>query len=132
MFENIGYIKEIDVKKVYTCFCTDVIHEGHINIINEAKKYGYVIVGVLTDQEMIKYNRFPLKTTDERIEMCKALPGVDEVIVQDSLMYDRVIEQIHPDYIVHGNNWDDDALKAIRDNICSLTKKRTPKLYSTR
>ena len=111
------------MKKVYTCFCTDVIHEGHINVINEAKKYGYVIVGVLTDQEMIKYNRFPLKTTDERIKMCKALPGVDEVIVQDSLMYDRVIEQIHPDYIVHGNNWDDDALKAIRDNICSLTKK---------
>ena len=88
------------MKKVYTCFCTDVIHEGHINVINEAKKYGYVIVGVLTDQEMIKYNRFPLKTTDERIKMCKALPGVDEVIVQDSLMYDRVIEQIHPDYIV--------------------------------
>ena len=26
------------MKTAYTCFCTDVIHEGHLNIINEAKK----------------------------------------------------------------------------------------------
>ena len=28
------------MKKVYACFCTDVIHEGHLNIINKAKEYG--------------------------------------------------------------------------------------------
>ena len=37
------------MKKVYACFCTDVIHEGHLNIIHEAKKYGKVIAGVLSD-----------------------------------------------------------------------------------
>ena len=37
------------MKKIYTCFCTDVIHEGHLNILNEASKYGEVIVGVLSD-----------------------------------------------------------------------------------
>ena len=42
----------------YTCFCTDVIHEGHLNIIKEARKYGRVIVGVLSDEAVIKYNRF--------------------------------------------------------------------------
>ena len=31
------------MKLVYTCFCTDVIHEGHLNIIAAAKKYGDVI-----------------------------------------------------------------------------------------
>lgn len=34
------------MKIVYTCFTTDVIHEGHLNIIHEALKYGEVIVGV--------------------------------------------------------------------------------------
>ena len=46
-------------KVAYTCFSTDVIHAGHINIINEAKKYGRVVVGCLSDSEAIRYNRFP-------------------------------------------------------------------------
>ena len=49
--------------KVYTCFCTDIIHEGHMNIIREAAKLGELTVGVLSDEMMIRYNRFPTKTT---------------------------------------------------------------------
>lgn len=45
------------MKKVYTCFTTDVIHEGHLNIIQEAKKYGDVIIGVLSNEAMIKYEQ---------------------------------------------------------------------------
>ena len=63
-------------KLVYACFCTDVIHEGHLNLINEAKKYGKVVVGVLCDSEMVKYNRFPLKSTSERVQLVKNIPDV--------------------------------------------------------
>ena len=35
------------MKTVYMLFATDVIHEGHINVVKEAKKYGKVIGGVL-------------------------------------------------------------------------------------
>ena len=45
-------------KKVYPCFCTAVIHKGHLNIINEAKKLGEVTVGVLSDEAMIRYNTY--------------------------------------------------------------------------
>ena len=38
------------MKTVYTCFCTDVIHEGHLNIIRQASKYGEVVIGVLSDE----------------------------------------------------------------------------------
>ena len=92
------------MKKVYTCFCTDNIHEGHLRIIDVAKKLGEVTVGVLCDSEMIRYNRFPLLTTDERVEMVKAIPEIKNVIVQESLLYDEVIKSIHPDYVVHGDN----------------------------
>lgn len=47
------------MKRVYTCFCTDVIHEGHRNIIREAGKYGELTIGVLSDAAMIRFNRFP-------------------------------------------------------------------------
>ncbi len=33
------------MKTIYTCFCTEVIHEGHLNILRQARSYGRVIVG---------------------------------------------------------------------------------------
>lgn len=110
-------------KKVYTCFCTDNIHEGHMKIIEEARKLGDVTVGVLCDSEMIRYNRFPIITTEERVEMVKAIPGVSNVIVQNSMLYDEVITSLHPDYIVHGDNWNSGPLQVIRNNIVSLLKQ---------
>ena len=79
------------MKTVYTCFSTDVIHDGHVNIINNAKKYGKVIVGCLTDKEMIRCTKFPTTTIEERMELYKTIDGVDEVIVQDNMLYDDVI-----------------------------------------
>lgn len=108
------------MKTVYTCFTTDVIHEGHMNIINEAKKYGEVIVGVLTDEAMVKFDRFPTISFDERVEMIKATPGVDKVVTQDTVMYDAVIAELHPDYVIHGDNWLSGPTKAIRDNVEKL------------
>lgn len=110
-------------KIVYTCFCTDIIHEGHLNILNESKKLGTVVAGVLCDSEMIRYNRFPTKTTEERVKMLEELPGIERVIIQNTIMYDEVIEKLHPDYIVHGNNWMDPGMDMIRENILALLKK---------
>lgn len=111
------------MKTVYTCFCTDVIHEGHLNIINEAKKLGEVTVGVLADKASIRYNRFPTISLQERMKLVESIPGVSRVIVQDEIMYDKVFETIHPDYIVHGNNWAEEAMQAIHKNILGLIEK---------
>ncbi|HBH95682.1 MAG TPA: phosphoenolpyruvate mutase [Ruminococcaceae bacterium] len=108
------------MEKVYTCFTTDVIHEGHLNIINKAREYGEVIIGVLSDEAMVKFDRFPAIPFEERMKMIKSVPGVDQVIKQDDIMYDRVIEKIRPDYVIHGDNWLSGATKAIRDNVEGL------------
>ena len=93
------------MKTVYTCFSTDVIHEGHLNIIKEAHKYGRVVVGCLSDRASIRYNRFPTVPEKRRIELYKSLDNVDSVIIQDDMLYDDVIEYLHPDYVIHGDNW---------------------------
>ena len=85
------------MQKVYTCFCTDVIHEGHLNIIEQAGRYGRVIVGVLSDEAMIRFNRFPTVSFKERLAMVENIEGVDEVIIQSEIMYDEVFEKLHPD-----------------------------------
>lgn len=105
------------MKKVYTCFCTDVIHDGHLNILKKAKEYGEVIVGVLADEAMIRYNRFPTISLEERIEIVKNTGLADRVIVQDTIMYDGVIAKEKPDYVIHGDNWKEGPENAIRQNV---------------
>lgn len=108
------------MKTVYTCFTTDVIHEGHLNIINEAKKYGEVIVGVLSDEAMVKFDRFPTISFSERMEMIKSIPDVSRVVVQQEVMYDEIVGTLHPDYVIHGDNWMSGPTRAIRDNVEAL------------
>lgn len=111
------------MRKIYTCFCTDVIHEGHLNILNEAKKYGQVIVGVLADEAMVRYNRFPTISLEERIDIVKATGLADKVMIQQDIMYDAVLNELKPDYVIHGDNWQNGPESAIRENVVSNLKK---------
>lgn len=108
------------MKTVYTCFCTDVIHEGHLNIIANAARYGRVIVGALSDEALIRYNRFPTISLSERVKLYSGIDGVDEVIIQNTIDYEDVIPLIKPDYVVHGDNWKEGPEKAIRDHVVEL------------
>ena len=108
------------MKKVYTCFCTDVIHDGHLNIINEARKLGRVIIGALSDKVLIRYNKFPTISQEERVKLYRSIEGVEEVVIQDDMLYDDVISLIRPDYILHGDNWQEGPEKAIRDHVVEL------------
>ncbi len=116
------------MKTVYTCFCTDVIHDGHLNIINEAKKYGSVVIGALSDKALIRYNKFPTISLEERIALYESLDGVDKVVVQNSMMYDDVIPELKPDYVVHGDNWTSGPESAIRANVVKLLNENGGKL----
>ena len=111
------------MKKVYTCFCTSIIHEGHLNIIREAQKYGEVIVGILSDESMIRFNKFPTAMLEERIAMTREIEGVSAVVVQKDIMYDKVIEELHPDYVIHGDNWKSGPMRAIRNNVLEALNK---------
>ncbi len=111
------------MKTVYTCFCTDVIHAGHLNIIEKAHKYGKVVVGCLSDEALIRYNRFPTISQDERIKLYQSLDGVEEVVVQNDMLYDDVIKMVKPDYVVHGDNWLEGPERTIRDNVEHLLKE---------
>lgn len=111
------------MKTAYTCFCTDVIHEGHLNIINEAKKRGRVIIGCLSDAASIRYNKFPTISQEERLKLYRSIEGVDEVVIQNDMLYDDVIKLIKPDYILHGDNWVDGPEKAIHDHVENLVKE---------
>ena len=116
------------MKTVYTCFCTDEIHEGHINIINQARTYGEVIVGVLCDYQMIRYNRFPAVSIEERIKMVEKIEGVSRVIVQEQILYDEILADLKPDYMIHGDNWCEGPQRILRENAVKNLEKYGGKL----
>lgn len=111
------------MRKVYTCFCTDVIHEGHLNILREAARYGDVYVGVLSDAAMVGFNRFPTISLKERMEIVKETGLVHEVMIQEEITYDKVMESLRPDYIVHGDNWKEGPENFIRENVLQNIKR---------
>lgn len=105
---------------VYTALGTDVIHEGHLNILKHAREYGTVIVGALSDKALIRYSRFPTVSQEERVKLYESLEGVSRVVIQDDYLYDDVIATLKPDYVVHGDNWQNGPERAIRNNIEGL------------
>ena len=111
------------MKTVYTCFCTDIIHEGHLNIIEQAKKLGSVTIGALSDKALIRYNKFPTISQEERIRLYTSLDGVDRVVIQDSMVYEDVISSLKPDYVLHGDNWKNGPEAAIRANVLRLLEE---------
>lgn len=111
------------MKTVYIAMSTDVIHEGHLNIIKLAKTHGRVIVGVFSDEAMVRFDRFPTLSIQERCDMIKALDDVDEVVVQDDIHYTSILNKIKPDYVMHGDNWREGAFASIRQEVIeTLTK----------
>ena len=53
-------MKKIKNKKVYIGLSIDILHHGHINLINEAQKYGDLIVGLYTDRAIVKKKTFDI------------------------------------------------------------------------
>lgn len=104
-------------KTVYMVMSTDVIHGGHIAIINKAKKLGKLIIGVLSDEAIAGYKRFPLIPFEERKILYKNIAGVSEVVKQNTLSYKKNLLKLKPDYVVHGDNWIHGYQEPIRQEV---------------
>ena len=88
--------------------------------IKKAKKLGKLIIGVLSDEAVVSYKRFPLLPFEERKSMFENIAGVYKVIGQDTLSYKDNLEKLHPDYVVHGDDWKEGYQKPVRDEAVSV------------
>lgn len=110
-------------KKVFMSMSTDVIHGGHINIIQKAAELGELTVGVLSDETVASYKRYPLLSCEERMKIVAAIHGVAHVIRQEGLSYFDVIRQLNPDIVVHGDDWRAGIQQPIREETVALLKE---------
>tara|TARA_B100000989_G_scaffold169397_1_gene126786 strand:+ start:1688 stop:2983 length:1296 start_codon:yes stop_codon:yes gene_type:complete len=119
-------------KIVYVGLAADILHEGHINILHQASKLGKVIVGLLTDQAISTYKKIPLLDYKQREIVVKNLKLVSKVVPQKKLDYVDNLNQLRPDFVVHGDDWKKGVQKKTRERVIKTLKKWGGKLIEPR
>jgi glycerol-3-phosphate cytidylyltransferase len=88
----------------------DLLHIGHINILERASKLGNkLIVGVSTDQlNYSKKQKYPIYNQNDRLKIIKSLGFVNDVFFEESLQKKReYILKYKADILVMGDDWKD-------------------------
>lgn len=111
------------MKKVYVAMSADLIHPGHLNIIDQASKYGKVIVGVLSDKAIASYKRLPYLDYESRAKIVSSLKHVERVVVQDTLDYRPNLRELKPEYVVHGDDWKEGVQSQTRQQVIDCIKE---------
>jgi cytidyltransferase-like protein len=105
-------ITETHQKRIYVDVCADLMHAGHVEFFKKARELGdYLIVGVLSDEDIASYKRVPILTLKERVIEVEACRYVDEVFSAPPLILTQEwIKNNRIDLVVHGDDFDPDSI----------------------
>jgi len=107
-------------KIVYVPMAADILHHGHINIINKARTLGTVVIGLYDDALIASYKRIPVMNLEKRKVVMESIKGVDRIEVQSIETFESILRKIKPDYVVHGDDWKAGAQNKMRQNIVKI------------
>ena len=121
-------MKKNNKKSVYIALAADSIHHGHMNLIEVGRKYGEIIIGLITDSVIAEYKRIPYLNFNQRKKILSNLRGVSKVVPQNEYDYSKNILKLKPDYMIHGDDWKYGNEKSLRVNALKALKKYGGKL----
>tara|TARA_B100000674_G_scaffold203959_1_gene166581 strand:- start:5068 stop:6369 length:1302 start_codon:yes stop_codon:yes gene_type:complete len=93
------------LRKVYVSLIADLVHAGHISVLEEARKHGEVTVGLLTSNAIAELEDTSYLKYEQRLKVIENLEMVTNVIPQNNASYRENLESLKPDFVVHGNDW---------------------------
>ncbi|WGK68720.1 phosphoenolpyruvate mutase [Candidatus Haliotispira prima] len=105
------------MKKVYVSMSGDIIHHGHIRVIEKAREYGEVTIGLLTDKAITEYKRLPHLRFEQRRQVLENVRGVSQVLPQQDWDDSIMVRELKPDYVVHGDDWKQAPMDIFRNRV---------------
>ena len=122
-YRHVKRVAKIDVnptnKIVFTNGVFDLVHSGHVELLNFAKLLGdKLIVGLNSDSstQSLKGDKRPINKEEDRKSIVQSLRAVDEVIVFDSTNTTDLIKSLKPNIVVKGGEWTAEEVRK-RDEI---------------
>lgn len=115
-------------KNIYLSLSADIIHSGHINIIKKAKKYGNIVIGLLTDKAISEYRPFPLINFEQRYNIIKNIKFVSKIVKQNEWDDTIILKKLKPDFVIHGDDWKNGPQKNLRNKVIKTIKRWGGKL----
>ena len=108
------------MKKVYVSLIADLLHTGHIGVLQEANKHGDVTVGLLTSSAATELEESVYLKYQQRLDVIENLSMVSNVIEQKSASYRENLINLKPDFVVHGDDWITGPQVKYRDEVVEL------------
>ncbi|WP_205618856.1 phosphoenolpyruvate mutase [Terasakiella pusilla] len=94
----------------------DIVHHGHINVIEKGREFGDVVIGLLTDGAATQFKQLPYLMYEQRKRIIENISGVTQVVEQNEWDYAPNLRKYKPDFMIHGDDWCEGVQKKFRDN----------------
>jgi len=92
---------------VYTAGVWDLLHQGHLNLLEGSKALGdLLVVGIVSDSGAAAYKRRPVQPELMRLAIVRALRVVDFAVIQPTTDPTPMLEAIRPCVVTHGDDWE--------------------------
>ncbi len=113
LLDEIGHRRSAGQKVVFTNGCFDILHAGHVDYLQQARRQGHMlVVGLNSDRSVreIKGPERPINSEQMRASVLAGLCSVDYVTVFDDPTPESLISRLVPDVLVKGADWAEDEI----------------------
>ncbi|MBN2600691.1 MAG: D-glycero-beta-D-manno-heptose 1-phosphate adenylyltransferase [Candidatus Marinimicrobia bacterium] len=104
----IAKIQKEKKRVVFTNGCFDILHAGHVDLLEKAKSFGdHLVVGLNSDLSVkkIKGPNRPIFSETDRARLLAALEVVDYIALFDEETPREILRQLQPDVLVKGGDY---------------------------
>jgi D-beta-D-heptose 7-phosphate kinase/D-beta-D-heptose 1-phosphate adenosyltransferase len=107
-------------KVIFTTGCFDLLHEGHVEVLQKAKKMGDILIVALNDDSSIKKlkgDTRPINNLHTRLSILSSIKYVDFIVVFSDETPNNIYNILQPDILVKGSDYSLEKIKEIFPNL---------------
>ena len=108
LIREVGELKRAGKQVVFTNGCFDLLHPGHVQLLEQAKSLGDALILAINSDASVRGNKGggrPVIPENERAEVLAALAAVDYVTIFDEPTPKEIVAAVVPDILVKGSDW---------------------------